>query len=382
MKESIQYIVRAKLIRFIQDNKIDFFEPEERFINDNPIIAREQAFSHYQSFIEVLLEGKNKKYISDKQAREDLISFIDPGTVTKVIIDDKEVEFSDSHGNGIGIYMAVYEPSEIRPNALLEGNESLIHGIGNMEGYSYDTDFIIYNLQCELDFYRKFNYETKNIIKVVYCSRDEWMDGYRDSEPSMYEILETPFDWDGYYKPYWWGEPEDETIELQSVPKTITEIIKQGESNQVEFKPSLLYNFSSGRAGISIKGIIAKSICAFLNSNGGLLFIGITDKGEIQGLDYDYNLANGKNPKDFFQLEFDQMVKHFISFSVRSNLIGQFYELNGKEFFVVTVSPSKRRPIFFKGQEGKEFYVRGEASTRQLIDIEEIANYCLDKWLN
>jgi len=57
--------------------------------------------------------------------------------------------------------------------------------------------------------------------------------------------------------------------------------------NQVEFNPALFYNFSSGEAGIGIKGIISKAICTFLNSRGGFLFNGFADKGEIQGLEFD-----------------------------------------------------------------------------------------------
>ena len=159
-------------------------------------------------------------------------------------------------------------------------------------------------------------------------------------------------------------------------------MISMGENNQIEFKPTLLYNFSTERAGISIKGIIAKAICAFLNSNGGFLLIGVNDNGNVQGLDFDYKLSGNKNPKDFFQLEFDQMLEYFLSFSVKSNVVGQFYEVEGKDIYVVTVTPNKRRPIFMKGQNGKEFYVRGEASSRQLTDIEQLVNYCIDRWTN
>ena len=74
------------------------------------------------------------------------------------------------------------------------------------------------------------------------------------------------------------------------------------------------------------------------------------------------------------------MLEHFLSFSVKSNVEGQFYEKDGKDIFIVTVTPNKRRPIFLKGQNGKEFYVRGEASSRQLTDLEELVNYCIDKW--
>ena len=140
------------------------------------------------------------------------------------------------------------------------------------------------------------------------------------------------------------------------------------------------FNFKTQKGGISIKEIIAKTICAFLNSNGGFLFIGVDDDGKIQGLDYDYQLSNGKKPKDFFQLEFDQMIEHFIGFSIKSNIDGQFYRAEGKDIFIVTVSPSKNRPVFLKSQNEKKFYVRGEASSRQIIDVEEIIKYCLSRF--
>ena len=47
---------------------------------------------------------------------------------------------------------------------------------------------------------------------------------------------------------------------------------------------------------------------------------------------------------------------------------------------VVTLFPSKSKPIFITGQYEKEFYVRWTASTKQYVDIEEIVNYCLEHW--
>lgn len=380
---AFHYVVKAKLIRHIKGSgEIEFLQFEDKFENENPIVARNLAFKHYQNYIDVLLEAKHNKYISDKQAREELISFIDPGTKTKIQLGESEVEFSDTFGNGIGIFLIVDIPKPDNVYDDKEGEEILIHGIGNISYLSDDPDRLIFELQRESDYYTFFNYQTdNNLVEVVYCSRDEWEEGYRDDEPATYQILNTPFDWTGLDKPYWWGEPNEEEIEeIQQTPKTLEEIISDGESNQVEFKPALLYNFSTGKAGIGIKGIIAKAICAFLNSNGGFLIIGVSDKGEPQGLSYDFSLAENKNEKDFFMLEFDQMLEYFLSFSIKSNVSGQFYQMDDKDIFVVTVSPSKRRPIFLKGQNGKEFYVRGEASSRQLIDIEELVNYCIEKW--
>jgi len=380
---AFHYVVKAKLIRYIKGSgEIEFLQFEDKFENENPITARNLAFKHYQNYIDVLLEAKHIKYISDKQAREELISFIDPGTKTKIQVEEGEVEFSDTFGNGIGIFLIIDVPKPDKVYDDKAGEEILLHGVGNISYVSDDPDRLIFQLQRENDYYTFFNYQTdNNVIEVVYCSRDEWEEGYRDDEPATYQILNTPFDWTGLDKPYWWSEPNDEEIvEIQQTPKTLEEIILDGESNQVEFKPALLYNFSTGKAGIGVKGIIAKAICAFLNSNGGFLIIGVTDKGEPQGLSYDFSLAENKHEKDFFMLEFDQMLEHFLTFSVKSNVSGQFYQLDNKDIFVVTVSPSKRRPIFIKGQTGKQFYVRGEASSRPLTDIEELVNYCIEKW--
>jgi predicted HTH transcriptional regulator len=110
------------------------------------------------------------------------------------------------------------------------------------------------------------------------------------------------------------------------------------------------------------------------------MFIGVTNKGEVHGLSYDYSLANGKSNREFFYLEFEQMIEHFLSVSVKSNISGQFFEVDNKDVFLVTVLPSKHRPIFLNGQEGKEFFVRTETSSRHISDIEEIANYCIDTW--
>lgn len=132
MKAAIHYVVKAKLIRLIKGNEIDFLEFEEKFESENPISAREKAFTHYQNFVDVLIEAKGKKYFSDKQARTELTSFINPGTNTKVKMGDKEIEFSNSIGNGIGVFMVIDQPIEDKIFEDRIGEEYLIHGIGRI----------------------------------------------------------------------------------------------------------------------------------------------------------------------------------------------------------------------------------------------------------
>lgn len=385
MKAGFHYIVKAKLIRYKSADEINFLEFEEKFENENPIVARKAAFNFYQNYIDVLLQGKGKKYISDKQAREELKTFIDTETSTKMKVGNKEVKFNDSIGNGIGIFLLVDNlPVGLHEDlAYMKGFEFLIHGIGHLIGGSDDPDFVIEDLDQEFKLYNLFKYDTKNEEReIVYCSRDEWEEGHRENEPSTYKILETPFDWTGYDKPYWWGEPEESKQEVHQVTKTVEQIIEGGEGNQVEFKPSLLYNFKTNKAGISVKGKIAAAVCAFLNSKGGYLIIGVKDDKTIGGLSYDFSLSNGKDPKDFFLLEFDEMIEQFISTSIINFVSGEFFQMEDKEIFIVTIQPSNRRPIFLKGQDGKEFFVRKLASSKRIYDIEEITNYCIDKWTN
>ena len=383
MKAAFHYVVKAKLIRFHDDNYIDFQELEEVFENEEPIIAREEAFNRYQSYIDVLLESKNKKYTTDRNAREVLKSFYE--TDVEITIGNKMVNPRNSAGFGLGIFMVIDKPMADEFPSPPDRNfkeEWFIHGIGDVGDVFYiDDDYLIISLGNELRYYKYYNYSTgQKETEVVYCSKVAWQDKVtRDFEPSLHHLLETPFDWKDFDKPYWWGESEQEP-EPDQIPKSIEEIIVAGESNQVEFKPALIYNFKTHKGGIGVKAIIAKAICAFLNSNGGYLIIGINNEGEIQGLDYDFMLAGDKNPKDFFRLEFDQMVEHFLSFSVKNNVVGEFYEEEGKDVFIVTVFPNKRRPIFLNGQNGKEFYVRGEGSSRLILDIEDIVNYCIDRF--
>ncbi|GHT28447.1 hypothetical protein AGMMS49574_02770 [Bacteroidia bacterium] len=380
------YEVRVKIIKSKNDyGEIDYIGFKHPFEDENPIQARRKAFTDYQNCIDVLLESINLQYSTDEEARKYLKPFFKPTFRTI------ESTFDDTNNYGVGVFMIIDTPPTTN-NFFYTSQEYLIHGIGNITPSCNDPNRIMAHLEAELECYEHLEKELKyyeysnDIIEVVFCNSAEWQEGYLGNgkwkssyeEPSTCQILKTPFDWNNYAKPYWWGESEED-YKPESI--SIEDIIGGGENNLVEFKPSLLYNFSSGKPGIGIKQIIAKAICAFLNSNGGYLFIGVTDKGEPQGLSYDFKLSpEGKSEEDFFRLEFDQMIEHFLTFSVKDRIFGDFRLFKDEIIFVIKVMPSKQRPIFLNAQNGKEFYVRGEASSRQITDMEELANYCISRW--
>ena len=75
MKAAFHYIVKAKVIKKVIGKEPVFSEISEIFENENPIIAREDAFRYYQSWVDTLLQSKEKEYISDIEARKELITF-------------------------------------------------------------------------------------------------------------------------------------------------------------------------------------------------------------------------------------------------------------------------------------------------------------------
>lgn len=384
MKASFHYIVKAKLIRFIKQGEINFIEFNEKFESLAPIISREEAFKYYQNYIDVLLEGKGKEYYNDKDARKNLISFIDPGTTSKFTLGEHEFELSDSFGNGIGVYLVIDKPMQDKIIDDKRGDEYLIHGIGSIG--RDNPQGIMDGLNHEYWYYEYYKYDMK-----TYKRRVNFYE-YDIEEAEINEILDTPFNWGGYDVPYY-GEivPTVEIVinELRNEPikKSYQQLIDGGENNQVEFKPNLLFYHDKDKEKsgyrMYVRHIIAKVICSFLNSNGGYLFIGVQDNKDIGGLEDDFSLARpeGKDPKDYFTLEVDKVIRdYFKSFS--SNISGEFTMIDGIEIYVFTVFPSKHRPVFIDGKFNKEFYVRLMGSSEPFIDIEDITSYCIEKWGN
>jgi hypothetical protein len=67
----------------------------------------------------------------------------------------------------------------------------------------------------------------------------------------------------------------------------IEEIIKRGEDNLTEFKSTLRWDIRQAIKNAAIEHASLKTMCAFLNSEGGELLIGVRDDGSIEGIETD-----------------------------------------------------------------------------------------------
>lgn len=143
---------------------------------------------------------------------------------------------------------------------------------------------------------------------------------------------------------------EDETRYLR--------LIENGESERIEFKSTFKYDINNKRANNNLTHLISKTICAFLNSRGGNLFIGVEDNKNIIGLDYDLKIF--KNI-DILQQEIPKTIRNDLGGSgIQFDL--EIEQLKGKLVCIISVRPSEK-PVFFSNNE---YYVRKGTQNQSL----------------
>lgn len=73
----------------------------------------------------------------------------------------------------------------------------------------------------------------------------------------------------------------------QDLPLSIRDIIVKGESHEVEFKSTLRINQHTGNSDPRMELAVLRTLAGFLNTNGGILMIGVTDDGTTLGINAD-----------------------------------------------------------------------------------------------
>ena len=114
-----------------------------------------------------------------------------------------------------------------------------------------------------------------------------------------------------------------------------------------------------------------------MNSEGGILLIGVNDDGEIIGIEQDLTTLKKKN-RDGFQLLVIDLISKYIGKQFASYIKISFETVNNLVACVIKVKNSSE-PIFIQLPEKKEFYIRFGNSTRSL-DSEETYKYIEEHW--
>jgi hypothetical protein len=156
-------------------------------------------------------------------------------------------------------------------------------------------------------------------------------------------------------------------------------LIKKGETEHVEFKSSLRWDFREEKPNKVLEEVILKSIAAFSNAKGGTLFIGVTDELKIIGLEHDFKTLK-KQDADYFELHLRKLINN--QYGIRfanKHLHIQFPKIENKILCIVVVAPGDK-PLYLKtknkqGQEVEKFYVRSGNGSQEITSLKEVQEY-------
>ncbi len=153
-------------------------------------------------------------------------------------------------------------------------------------------------------------------------------------------------------------------IQRTDSPEELLKIIKKGENEKLEFKSTLRTNLHTEEKDKRIENAVLKTLVAFLNSEGGTLIIGVSDKGEISGIEKDDFENNDK-----FNRHFTNLVKERIGNEFLPYMNFELFLIEGKYVLKVDCYKSDK-PLFLKYDNLEEFYIRVGASTIQIYGNE------------
>ena len=129
------------------------------------------------------------------------------------------------------------------------------------------------------------------------------------------------------------------------------------ENDEREFKSTIV--FPGGTTGPDIDGqmkIIVQTIAGFQNKNGGELYIGVNDTGNVCGINYDYPYLNSSSEDtniyqlntDGYELKIRNAVKRALGNTSNANLTFEFKKEGALDYCIIHIA-TVLKPVFVYG---------------------------------
>lgn len=156
-----------------------------------------------------------------------------------------------------------------------------------------------------------------------------------------------------------------ERTELPAVLSSpLPALIAAGESEFVEFKASLMWDYRKQAVNKELHEPVMKNLVGFMNARGGLLLIGVNDEGEIAGIDPDLQTLR-KPGVDGFENVFNMAFGKMVGMEYRPFITLSFPSLEDKTVCAIHVRPATH-PAYLHYQGKEEFYLRTGNSSNAL----------------
>ena len=137
----------------------------------------------------------------------------------------------------------------------------------------------------------------------------------------------------------------------------LMKLIAGGESDQVEFKSTMRWNLHANKPGKEIELAWLKTVVAYLNTDGGFLFIGVKDDGEVLGLAKD----DFKND-DKLLLHFENLIRQHVGLLHAPYIRADIWNLESGQVLLVSCERCPE-PAYLRNGDDEKFFVRIGPST-------------------
>jgi hypothetical protein len=141
----------------------------------------------------------------------------------------------------------------------------------------------------------------------------------------------------------------------------IKELILNGENESLEIKSTLRFDLKENIVNKKLEYVVAKTISAFLNTEGGTLIIGVDDDGNTLGLEKDMQTLSKQNI-DGFELHLKQVIKKCLGDFFEKYIKVTFPKVDDKEICLIQISKSGK-PVFVTFEGNESFFVRNGNSS-------------------
>jgi hypothetical protein len=240
-------------------------------------------------------------------------------------------------------------------------------GPDNIDGYFLTDQEHYNNLVIKLPsiFEQNRRVKTYKVIKEIKKNVDQYLNYLLDIEDSGYTE-----------KRYSQLVDISKKINLISEENSeITKYTKDHENEKIEFKSTWSMNLKNQKKEKDEKfekGTVLKTICAFFNTKGGTLLVGISDEGKILGIDEEVKTHYSQNYDKFKMHVLTRLDKFFGADRVTPRIkleIVESGEISGNKKILI-LHCEKDMGTYLDN----EFYVRQNGRTVQLLG-KEIINY-------
>ena len=144
-------------------------------------------------------------------------------------------------------------------------------------------------------------------------------------------------------------------------PETdLYDLIGRGEGTHLEFKSTMRTNLHTGKPGKEIELSWLKGVAAFLNTEGGILLMGVADNGEVLGLEADA-FAND----DKCRLHFKNLINQHLGPEYARFLRFELFQLGERQIAAVECEQADA-PTFLRHKQGESFLIRNGPSNIEL----------------